>query len=269
MKLLILPVLIASFILSETSFAATSRRRPTQKMRTSSIKTNSSNSDRTDSLKKEFNTLGDNQVFVERVQNMDNDRKVRIVQNRLVDMNNRVEIGGNFAFIGGGDSYIDSTNYGALLDYHINSKFSFGLRYQKFSNSLTPEAKSMMQRAADAQAIDPASTVPFPRIDSPQDAGIVTFSYYPIYGKLNLFDMGVAHFDVYTIAGYGKMRLKDTLGNQSTTDVLTAGGGLAAWLSQHFAMRFEARYVTYNDLITTENRRENTVQGMLSIGVLL
>jgi outer membrane beta-barrel protein len=127
----------------------------------------------------------------------------------------------------------------------------------------------MFDRAQAAQAANPAASVPFPKVDAPQDSGIATITYYPIYGKLNLFDMGVAHFDVYTLAGYGRMNLKDNTGLKSSTDVITAGGGLAVWLSQHFATRFEVRYETYKDLISTENRRENTVQGMGTLSILL
>jgi len=248
--------------------AASSTKVSTTKKSSKVVSKSSSQSDATTEqqpLSKQFDSLGDNQVFVERVQKMDNEQRVRIVQNRIVDLDNRVEIGGNYGLAGGGDSYVKTSNLGALLEYHFNPRWAVGLRYEHFYNSLTSEGKSYYDRASHAQSVDPASGTQFVGVDAPKDSGMLTASYAPIYGKLNLFDMGVAHFDVYTMVGYGKMRLLS-----GTSDTIAAGGGLAVWMSQHFSMRIEARYQTYKDLVGTPfQRRENTFQGMAGIGILL
>jgi len=76
--------------------------------------------------------------------------------------------------------------------------------------------------------------------------------------------MSVAHFDIYTMAGFGKMKLAS-----GDSDVLTGGVGMGVWITQNFSARLEGRYETYEDLIGIENRKQNNVQGMFAVGILL
>ncbi len=216
------------------------------------------------SLKKDFATLGDNKVFAERVKNISQDKKVRIVQNRIVDLHNRFELAGTYGYSAGGDSYVTTQHLGGILDFHFSPRFAVGVRYQHYFNELTNEGKAQYDAARRAQAIDPAAANQVPDVDFPENVGLVTFTYSPIYGKLNLFDMSVAHFDIYTLAGYGKMIL-----NSGESDVLTAGLGMGIWVTQNFSARLEARYEAYQDLIGTYNRSQNNIQGMLAVGILL
>jgi outer membrane beta-barrel protein len=221
------------------------------------------------SLKNDFATLGDNQVFAEKVKQMDQDKRVRIVQNRIVDLHNRFEIGGTYGYNTGGDSYVTTQNLGGILEFHFSPKFAMGIRYQHFYNELTSEGKSQYDAYNAAVKNDPGASNLVPQIDNPEDVGMVTVSYSPIYGKLNLFDMSVAHFDVYTIAGYGKMKL-----TRGTSDLFTGGAGMGIWLTQNFSARLEARYEAYQDLVGYEeygihSRNQSNVQGMVAIGILL
>lgn len=215
-------------------------------------------------LKKEFATLGDSQEVVERIKNLDNDQKVRVVQNRLVDRNNRLEMGLNYAYSGGGDSYVKTQNLGVKMDYHINPRWSLGLEYQKSYNSLTSEGENRLDRALAAQKIDPASTERFPAVDYPLNSQLATISFYPLYGKLNLFDSGIAQFDVYAQIGYGSMTL-----NSGSTSLASAGLGTGIWLSQRVTTRLEVRYQKYKDLLKTDNREQSNVQALASLGVLI
>ncbi|MES2769258.1 MAG: outer membrane beta-barrel domain-containing protein [Bdellovibrionota bacterium] len=221
------------------------------------------------SLKKDFDTLGDNKVFAERVKQMDQDKKVRIVQNRIVDLYNRFEIGGSYGYNAGGDSYVTTQHLGGMLEFHFSPRFAMGIRYQHYFNELTSEGKTQYDTVRAAQNQDAASSQLVAGIDNPEDVGLLTFSYSPIYGKLNLFDMSVAHFDIYTLAGFGKMKLAS-----GDSDVLTAGVGMGVWVTQNFSARLEGRYETYEDLMGLESygiqsRRQNNIQGMFAIGILL
>jgi len=53
---------------------------------------------------------------------------VRIVQNRAVDRNLRLEIGANYGLVSGGDVYYRTQNLGANLDFHITPHWSIGAR---------------------------------------------------------------------------------------------------------------------------------------------
>jgi outer membrane immunogenic protein len=216
------------------------------------------------SMSKDFDTLGDNKIFAERVKQMDQDKRVRIVQNRIVDLYNRLELDGSYGYNAGGDSYVTTQNIAGILEFHFSPKFAIGVRYQHFFNELTSEGKAQYDKAKADQALDSAAATRFAEIDYPEQVGMVTFSYSPIYGKLNLFDMSVAHFDIYLLGGYGKMQLLS--GN---TDLYTGGAGMGVWLTQNFSARLEARYEAYTDLIGSTNRSQNNIQGMFALGILL
>lgn len=221
-------------------------------------------SNKKSSLKSEFQGLGDNEAFLEKAKTLNAESRTRVVQNRTVDLNNRFEIGGNYGINGGGDSYVNTQNLGAYVDFHFNPRWAIGIRYQKSYNELTSEGKAQYDKARAAQQNDPGSNQDFVGVDFPIDTGLFTVSYAPIYGKLNLFDTSVAHFDIYGLVGYGVMKL-----DSGNTDTYTAGIGSGIWLNQYFATRLEVRYQAYEDLIGTQNRKQNIIQGMFSIGILL
>lgn len=260
--------LLALAVVAQTSVAdAKTSRRSAKRSKTTtsaSVKAKSQVQTQSASLKSDFEGLGDNEAFLERAKSMNAESRTRIVQNRTVDLNNRFEIGGNYAINGGGDSYVTTQNLGAYIDFHFNPRWAIGVRYQHSYNKLTSEGEEQYKRAREAQAIDPASPEAFAGVDYPIDTSLVTVSYAPIYGKLNLFDSGIAHFDIYGLLGYGVMKL-----NSGNSNTYAAGIGSGIWLSQHFATRLEVRYQAFEDLIGTANRKQNIIQGMVSFGLLL
>lgn len=252
MRTLLISLLICSF--ATPTFAASKKKQKPKQKQVSSVSTSKS-------MKSDFDTLGDNKAFADRVQSMDADRKVRIVQNRIVDLNHRLEVSVGYGINGGGgDSYVSTTNLGAQLDYHFSPRWAMGLRYEKFYNELSKEADAQYQRAIN----DATGTQRFPDIDLPLSSAVATLTFAPIYGKLNLFDLSVAHFDVYTMLGAGQIELKS-----GDSNIYTGGLGLSVWLTQHFSTRLEARYETYKDLVGTEDRTQNIVKAMFTVGYLL
>ncbi len=216
------------------------------------------------SLRNDFNSLGTSSEVSERVKNLDSKQRVRVVQNRSVDRNNRVELGVHYGMTNNTDSYVSTQNAGAALQYHINPRFSFGFEYQKAYNKMSAEGDRQYSNAQALQQRDPGNEVLFPGIDYPLDSKIALASFYPIYGKLNLFDSGIAQFDVYTSLGYGQMQLRS--GN---TNVFVAGLGTGIWLTNYLTTRIEGRYQKYQDLLQTEKRNQNTFQVLASLGIFL
>lgn len=245
MKHLLTALLTLSFLASSAAFAADAKK-----------------SNR--NLKKDFETLGDNQDVVERIKNLDTQQKVRIVQNRIVDRNNRVELGLNYSFLSGGDSYVKTQNGGVSLEYHFNPRWTVGVQYQKSYNTLTSEASNIYDRVQSCQQAGPGCTEKFPAIDYPTQSTMATISYYPIYGKLNLFDAKVAHFDIYVTAGYGRISLLS-----GSSNLYSGGIGAGFWFSSRLTTRIEARYQRYQDLLLTDKREQGQVQALASIGMLI
>ncbi len=214
---------------------------------------------------KDLDSLADDQALVERARAMDPKNHVQIVQKRAVDRNLRLELGGNFGYVSGGDSYLSSQNLGAYLDFHLTPHWSLGFRYNNFINQLTSEGAAVYQQAR-IQQNSHGSGIQVPGVDSPENTELATVSWYPIYGKMNFFNSWVPHFDVYALAGFGKTQTQT--GNNS--DTFAGGLGFALWLSQHFSSRLEVRYQSYEDTPYQDiTRRENLVIGQIAFGVLL
>lgn len=215
-----------------------------------------------DSLLDDMNSLGGNKKLIKMARDIDPDNKVRIVQNRLVDRNWRLELGVNYGTFAGGDPYLNTDALGASIDLHVNPMFSFGFRYYNHSNSLTSEGERRVQEAQSARAagVDPGR----PATDVPLDSYLGVINIYPTYGKLNLLNLSVVHFDFYLLGGAGQIQLES-----GYTDTYTAGAGLGVWFTQHLSTRFEARYQTYEDRVFDQSRSLDMTVFSASLGVLL
>lgn len=253
-------LLIAILTLANISVAAQAAAKSSSSanQRKAKVKTSQKNN-----VKKDFDSLGDNAALTERAQSLDSKSQVQIVQNRAVDRNNRLEIGLDYGYYMGGDSYYSTQSLGGSLNYHINPRWSLGVRYAHVTNKLTSEGQSVFE---DAQRRQDAHEIGFriPDLDYPIESGMAFINFYPIYGKLNFFDAAVSQFDVYLLAGYGKTRL-----NSGLSDTFAGGLGLGIWFTQHLAARLEGRYQTYNDRVYTGTRRVENVVAMASLGIML
>jgi outer membrane beta-barrel protein len=209
-------------------------------------------------LMEDFDSLGGNNVLLEKVKDMNPETNVSIVQDRVVSRRGRFEVSPEFSSVVGGDAYNSTHNVGLNLNYHITPHWSVGAKYEKAYNKLTNEGQQMVNQA------EQASGGQVPDIDYPKQSYLAMVNFYPIYGKMNLYDMGIVHFDFYALAGYGTVDLRS-----GATSTYTAGGGLGMWFSQHLTSRLEARYQNY------EAQRYNGKQSMdltilsLQIGYLL
>lgn len=215
-------------------------------------------------LSSDMDSLGGNAEIAARAQALDPNNKTEVVQRRFVDRYNRVELGLNYGVVGGGDSYYSTQNIGGALDYHFTPRWSAGFRYYRSMNTLTSEGKTVYQDAVNRSKADPYNNYQVPDLDHPIETGLAVVNFYPFYGKLNLMDLGVAHFDVYALAGYGKVNL-----NSGYADTYTAGGGLGLWWSQHFTSRIEGRYQTYSDRPYSGTRKLDLFVMTLGVGLMI
>lgn len=212
-------------------------------------------------LGSDFDALGNNDKIINRAKTLNSNRTVRVVQNRIVDRNLRLEVGGSYSGIAGGDSYVNTNAFGAYGDFHITPQWSVGVRYNKYNNQLTSEGdRALSEAVASSQN---GQKYQIPTIDYQKQSLAGTVSWYPIYGKLNLFDKAVTQFDFYLTAGYGQMQL-----SSGNSPLMTAGGGVGFWLMQHLSARFEARWQGYNDQQLNVSRRVDSLIAGLSVGFL-
>lgn len=217
------------------------------------------NSSKAASLSNRLDNMGGNKELMKKAKAVDSQNRFRIVQKRAVDRDLRLEFGVSYGFNAGGDSYINTQNLGASVDFHINPKWSFGARYLRHNNELTNEGK----RINDQFEATPGSSTT-QAVDYPLSSTLGVISFYPLYGKINWFDVATTQFDFYLLAGAGQMELKS-----GSSPTWTTGGGIGMWISQNFSSRLEVRYQSYEDEIYSGTRQQGLVVSTLSVGFLL
>jgi outer membrane beta-barrel protein len=216
-------------------------------------------------INKDFDSLGDNRIILEKAKALNPEKEVSIVQDRLVSRRNRFEISPEYAGTFGGDTYTKSQSLGVNVNYHFNPNWSVGARYSYFFNQLTPEGKSLYNRAyQDYQANPNNPTATIPQVDYPKSEAMALVNWYPIYGKMNLFDKAITHFDLYGVLGYGQVEL-----NSGSSPTYTVGGGFGFWHTQHLTTRIEMRYQNYKAQYYTGTKSLDLAIASVQMGWLL
>ena len=136
-----------------------------------------------------------------------------IVNTRYSSLINRHEIGVQGSHNFTADSHLDVKQVSGSYRYHLNSKWSFGLRYNYYSNELT----SAGQRLLDDKQIIPDQDFAF----NSQEAFV---TYNTIYGKLRWSEETVVYFDQYFSLGAGQIELASGKTNHALLDVALPSG---------------------------------------------
>jgi outer membrane beta-barrel protein len=213
----------------------------------------------------DFDSLGGNQPIYERAKAISSEKTVSIVQNRMVSRVKRIELAPEISGTFGGDSYNRTKSLGLNAHYHFNPRWSVGARYEYAFNTLTPEGKAMVADAiADFNNNPGNPSVPYPAIDYPKSQMLAFVNWYPFYGKLNLLDKAIAHFDIYGILGGGQVEL-----SSGATTTYTGGLGVGFWINQHLTSRMEMRYQTYSTKSFDETKKLDLAVTSLQVGYLL
>jgi len=216
-------------------------------------------------LDEQFDSLGGNKIFLEKAKALEPEKNISIVQNRAVPLQNRVEIAPEFSGTFGGDTYTRTKSLGLNAFYHINSRWALGVKYNTSYNTLTPEGEALVDAAYADYLKNPANpTLGFPQMDYQKSEAMALFNWSPFYGKMNLMDKSVAHFDFYVLGGYGQVALRS-----GSTPSMTAGGGLGFWVSKHFSTRLEMRYQNYTAKYFSTEKKMDLAVASVQLGWLL
>jgi outer membrane beta-barrel protein len=211
-----------------------------------------------------LNSLGGQEALLEKASPSVPVNTYRVVQRRVIDRDLRSELTLGLGLVNGGDAYYRTNSATAQYEFHLNSKWSLGLRHTLFFNELTSEGRTAFDFSEKAVIAGAGNLANVPVIDYPRQQTLATVSFYPLYGKMSWFESTVSYFDFYFLLGGGQMNLR--FGN---TPVVTGGAGMAMWWNQHLTTRLEARYQAYKDQLNRpESRSIDSVIGHASVGVL-
>ncbi len=203
-------------------------------------------------LLEDFDSLGGNSDLYEKATALSPELKTQVIQNRIVSRRLRLEVSPTYSTYWGGNPYISSQSAGMEFSFHLNPRWSLDASYHfAFTNNTTSEGEFLINNDI------------VPDIDFPTSSMMGFVTYYPLYGKLNMFE-NIVHFDIYTSLGVGSTELR--FGNQAT---LGANLGMGIWWSQHLTTRIGYRYLTYEAQLKNGPQQLDMSSGFLSVGYLL
>lgn len=175
-----------------------------------------------------------------------------IVNTRYSSLRNRHEVTIQGAYDFTADSHLDVTQTALSYRYHLNSDWSFGLRYTRYSNKLTGAG----QRLLDDQQLVPDT-------DYARNAQEIFATYNTIYGKLRWSKDTIVYFDQYVSLGAGKIELASGKSNLGFLDL-----GLAFWLGKHMSARVGVKNEFYNQVRRQGEELQHNAMGYLEFGYL-
>ena len=218
------------------------------------------------SILKDLRSLGGNDVLFKKAKVLTPEKKITIVQSRITDRTLRHEFNFEASHTLGGDALLNTGRFGLNYQFHIMPYLSVGLKGHVSFNKLSSEGDTFVQRALDVYNRFDQLEPLIPDIDYEKYGSYLVVNWYPIYGKFNLYDLGIGHYDVYLLAGGGGVWLR-----RNTAMSMLLGGGFSFWLANRFSLRLESRYETYkvSRLSTTQAQRLHITTLSLSIGYIL
>lgn len=178
--------------------------------------------------------------------------KLYIVNTRYSSLVNRHELtlqgGNNFT----ADSHLSTQQTALSYRYHLNSDWSAGARYSRYSNKLTSAGKRLFD---DKKML--------PDTDFALDSQELFVNYNTIYGKLRWNADTVVYFDQYIALGGGKIKLASGKKNLAFADL-----GLSFWLGNHMSTRVGFKNEFYQQKQLTGSRNIHNGVGYIEFGYL-
>jgi outer membrane beta-barrel protein len=147
--------------------------------------------------------------------------KLYLVNTRYSSLTNRHELTLSGANNFTAESHLDTKQAGASYRYHINPKWSLGIKYNTYTNELTQAGKDLFNKEKLLPDTDYALKSTY---------GFASFN--TIYGKLRWSPQTVVYFDQYIALGYGDVDLARGAQKMINLDL-----GFSFWLGKHMSTR--------------------------------
>lgn len=188
----------------------------------------------------------------DRVNPLVTQEKLYVVNKRYSSLTNRHEL-----TLGGGrnfnaDAHLDSSLATAAYRYHINGKWSVGLRYSEYYNELSNSGEKLF---------DNKNLLPDSDFALKSTEAFINFN--TIYGKLRVSKDMIVYFDQYISLGYGEISLAT-----GQTQNYIADLGFSFWVGRNFSARVGAKNEFYRQQKLNGSKDVHNVQGYLEFGYL-
>lgn len=178
--------------------------------------------------------------------------KLFILNTRYSSLSNRHEVsllgGNNF----NADSHMVSQQGSLTYRYHLNPRWSVGLRHTEYYNELSAAGKKLFEEEAV-----------LPDTDYAKSSDEIFVNYHLLYGKLRITQQTVTYFDQYFALGYGQVDLA-----AGKADMWVADVGLAFWIGSQWSARLGLKNEFYQQQRVTSKRSVHNANGYLEFGYL-
>lgn len=178
--------------------------------------------------------------------------KLHIVNTRYSSLTNRHEftLAGSNNF--NSESHLETKQGFATYRYHINSKWSVGLKHSIYNNVLSSSGKRLFK---DKSLL--------PDSDFAYKSTELLGTYNGLYGKLRWSTDTVVYFDQYFTLGYGDIELES-----GPTKTYSLDLGMAFWIGKHMSTRFGVKNEFYKQTKLTGNETAYNTMGYIEFGYL-
>jgi outer membrane beta-barrel protein len=178
--------------------------------------------------------------------------KLYVLNNRYSSLINRHELtvagANNFT----ADSHLVTQQAALSYRYHINSKWSLGARYTRYTNKLSSAGQILFNNKSI-----------IPDTDFAMNGQELFVNYNTIYGKLRWSEDSVVYFDQYISLGGGKVKLSSGDKNLALADI-----GLSFWLGNHGSARIGLKNEFYQQNQLSGSRNIHNGIGYIEFGYL-
>jgi outer membrane beta-barrel protein len=179
--------------------------------------------------------------------------KLFVLNTRYSSLTNRHEAsifgGNNFT----APSHMEQRAVGLTYRYHINPKWSVGLRHTEYYNNLNNSGKTLLGKEALVAETDFAKS-----------SNEIFGSYNLFYGKMRMTHKTVVYFDQFISLGAGKIDLASGSTNSGILDL-----GIAFWMGSHMSARIGLKNEFYKQtLLNGDNNNVHNANGYVEFGYL-
>lgn len=178
--------------------------------------------------------------------------KIYVVNTRYSSLTNRHEllVSGANDFMAEG--HLVTKQASIAYQYHLNPKWSFGLRMTNYFNELSEAGKLLFKKNAILADTDFALK-----------SNELFTSYNTIYGKVRFSKDRVVYFDQYISLGLGKVKLKSQEQNMGIVDL-----GLSFWIGKNMSFRTGLKNEFYSQQQISGEKDTHNAMGYVSFGYL-